>query len=353
MFHHVKKFALVLILLLVLVFPFLQVSKVYSTEATARNKALSLIENVLPIDISQYNVTVTKYRETELPSDLSNGFSSERVTYTLKSEESIIDVICNIENDVLSYCLVSPKKGSVISDREYANLIDAATSFLDKYQTYTGEDLEEIKNILIDVDPTENMTVTAGDIKLTISNGKFWGNNETAFDWRYVYNGCEYPGIFLVFSNGVFSTLNDGQIIYTIGNTTVNISQEQAINIAMNHITNYSYAMPGGSEISDFNVTEERTEAWLVPSPREPYTLYPLWNVMLYLNQTYPGSVYALLVSIWADSGQVSSCSNQAAGGIIPEFPTWTPILIMLVTVMAVAVIYGRILNKPNGGRRG
>jgi hypothetical protein len=351
MFHHVKKFALVLILLLVLVFPFLQVSKVYPTEANARNKALSLIENVLPIDLSQYNVTFTKYGKTELPSDISNGFSSERVTYTLESEESVIDVLCKIENDALTFCMVTPKKGSVISDRQYSNLIDAANRFLDKYQTYTGEDLEALKNSLIDVDETKNLTIMAGDLKLTINNGEIWGSTETLFEWRYVYNGCEYPGLSLVFSNGVFSTLNDGQIIYTIGSTDVNILEEHAINIAMNHITIYSYTMPGGAEISDFNVTEERTEAWLVPSPREPYTLYPLWNVMLYLNQTYPGSVYALLVSIWADTGNVSSCNNQAAGGIIPEFPSWTPPLIMLFAVTAVAVIYRRRIPTYVGER--
>ncbi len=37
----------------------------------------------------------------------------------------------------------------------------------------------------------------------------------------------------------------------------------------------------------------------------------------------------------------------------IPEFPSWIPLLTLLVTVMAVAVIYRRILSKPNGGRRG
>ena len=36
----------------------------------------------------------------------------------------------------------------------------------------------------------------------------------------------------------------------------------------------------------------------------------------------------------------------------IPEFPSWTPLLIMLVAVMAVAVIYRRSLHKKNQGRR-
>ena len=36
----------------------------------------------------------------------------------------------------------------------------------------------------------------------------------------------------------------------------------------------------------------------------------------------------------------------------IPEFPSWTPLLIMLVAVIAVAVIYRRSIHKPNHGRR-
>jgi parallel beta-helix repeat protein len=35
----------------------------------------------------------------------------------------------------------------------------------------------------------------------------------------------------------------------------------------------------------------------------------------------------------------------------IPEFPSWVPLLIMLVVVIAVAVVYRCKLNKPNGGR--
>jgi len=38
--------------------------------------------------------------------------------------------------------------------------------------------------------------------------------------------------------------------------------------------------------------------------------------------------------------------------GYIPEFPSWTPLLIMLIAVVAVAVIYRRNLHKINQGRR-
>jgi len=37
---------------------------------------------------------------------------------------------------------------------------------------------------------------------------------------------------------------------------------------------------------------------------------------------------------------------------VIPEFPSWTPLLIMLVAVVAVAVIYRCCLHKHDRGRR-
>ncbi|WNZ28647.1 MAG: hypothetical protein IAX21_08290 [Candidatus Bathyarchaeota archaeon] len=41
------------------------------------------------------------------------------------------------------------------------------------------------------------------------------------------------------------------------------------------------------------------------------------------LNQTYPGSVQGIAVYIWANSGEILSCSNIAYGGV--EYPDNTP----------------------------
>jgi hypothetical protein len=317
----VKKFTPIIILLLVFVLPITQVPRAYSAESTAKNKALSLIENVFPIDISQYNVTFTKYHETDLPSFLFNGFSSEVVTYTLESEESVFELLFSFENNAFSFCFVGMKNGSIISDRSYANLIEAADCFLEKYQNYNGENLAEMKRMLKYADETKNMTLISGNLTLTIrnSNTPFAGNH-TSFRWRYTINGVNYPGIEVSFSDGAFYGLIDKRGAYAIGDTTVNISKEEAVSIAIDYAKNcYSYDMGGGVTISDFNVTESRAVAWLSTSPREPYVLYPLWDVMLYLDHRYPGSVYGILVGLWADSGNVSFCSNAAAATLYPD----------------------------------
>jgi hypothetical protein len=126
----------------------------------------------------------------------------------------------------------------------------------------------------------------------------------------------------LTFRNGLLIGMLDQRAVYAIGDTSVNISKEQAVAIAMKYIQNYSYTVPRKVEISGFNVTEERTVTQLAPVLRESDTLYPSWNVMLYLNQTYPGSVYALSVNLWADSGEVWGCYNQAGSGVIDNTTT-------------------------------
>ena len=63
---------------------------------------------------------------------------------------------------------------------------------------------------------------------------------------------------------------------------------------------------------------------------------------------TYPGS--ADYTVFYTDTVYFTIDTNPEQE--IPEFPSWTPLLIMLVAVMAVAVIYRRSLHKHDRGRR-
>ena len=270
----------------------------------SQKNGLVFIENVLPLDISKYNVT---FKPPFAPPPLNATELIE--TYSLESDESTLDIICTFENNVLRICMIDVKKGSVISDRPYASIIDEATSFLMKYQNYTHISSTEMINMLSNVDPTRNTTVTSGNLKLIVSNGEFpVGTKTTSFNWKYVFNNCEYTGLNINFDNRNFAGLSDTRGLYTIGNTTVNVSMRQAIDAAMKYIKNYSYKIAEDVWISDFNVTG--TSAGLFSTVREPYVLYPYWQVKLFLDKTYPGSVDGLLVFIWADSGEVFSSSH-------------------------------------------
>jgi hypothetical protein len=262
---------------------------------------------VLPVDSSKYTITLKNQ---------ANYGATDMFVYTLDSDESTLAVLCDVEKNVVSYCHVYTEKGQVISDKQYVNLIDAVKSFLKKYQTYTKIDSANMLDMLAKIDPTKNSTITMGNTELTISNFDNFGKEISLFKWAYIVNGAKYTSLQVGFQkNGIFDSFLDNRDLYSIGDTTVNISREQAINIAMKHSKTYSYAMPDGSRVSGFNITEDRTKTELLTTARNSTDLRPYWFVKLYLNQTYPGSVKGLAIFVWANSGEVFDCGNLAYGG--------------------------------------
>ncbi|MGB9914943.1 MAG: hypothetical protein ACPLIG_03585 [Candidatus Bathyarchaeales archaeon] len=297
------------------------ISTTHSSISTTQDKALAFIKNVLPIDGTKYNITLRNYGVPKLPElglTQPNNVEQEILTYSLESMDSALDVICTFSNNVLTICNMYAVKGQVISDRHYSNLLDAVKSFLEKYQAYSKLDSTEMISMLSNVDPAKNATITAGTLKLAVTRQDLsgtWFGDTVDFRWVQTFNGCDYLAVDLVFRDGVFSNLIDHRQLYSIGDTAVNISKEQAVKIAMDAVKNYSYRMSDDWEVTGFDVIEEQAVAKLQPQIRESNVLYPVWSVTLPLNGTWPGSVRELLVEIWAGSGEVRFVHHQAYGG--------------------------------------
>jgi hypothetical protein len=281
-----------------------------SGNSPTNGKVLTFIKNVLPLDISRYNITLKQCMSEEY-----KGYPIETGQYTLEADENALDVIYTVENNVLWSCSMYVTNGSVISDRPYASINDAATSFLMKYQNYTQLDSTEMIDMLLNVDPSKNATITSGTLKLTVTHKDLSGTafgDSIDFRWVQTFNGCDYLAVDLAFRDGVFSNLIDHRQLYSIGDTTVNVSMRQATEIAIKRVENYSYYMGNGIWISDFDVMG--TSATLISQEArarsEWYVLYPCWVVKVFFDKTYPGSVDGLIVWIWADSGEAFSVSH-------------------------------------------
>jgi hypothetical protein len=296
-----------------------------STLSIEQSKALAFIENVLPIDSSQYNITF----RPPFSSNFSHseglkiiGSESLIETYSLESKDSSLTFICSFYEEALYQCQLGADKGSIITDQSYANITEAAKSFLEKYQAYSSLNSTEMIAILSNVDPTQNPTVISGDLKLTVTHKDLTGTafgDSINFRWVHITNGCEYLLIDLAFKDGVFSGFIDHRPRYTVGDTAVNISKAQAVTIAMEAIKNYSYKMSDDWVVTGFNVTENRITANLMPTVKEGNVLYPAWSVTLPLNGTWPGSVTELLVGIWAGTGEVYLVHHQAYAQLNPK----------------------------------
>jgi hypothetical protein len=287
-------------------------------EASGHDKAVAFIETVLPIDASQYNITF----QPPLSSEPILDNKSQIETYSLEANSSSLTFICSFYDDKLYQCQFGVNEGSITTDQPYANASEAAKSFLEKYQDYSGLDSTAMIAMLVNVDPTKNATVTSGDLKLTVTHypdtGTAFGDSIN-FRWVRIINGCEYLYINAGFTNGVFSGFIDHRARYSIGDTAVGISREQAVKIALDAIGNYSYRMSDDWVVTGFNVTENRAVAVLQPQTEEGSVLCPAWSVTLPLNGTWPGSVTELLVGIWAGTGEVYLVHHQAYAQLYPN----------------------------------
>ncbi|WGM90306.1 MAG: hypothetical protein NUK63_04085 [Candidatus Bathyarchaeum tardum] len=220
------------------------------------------------MDLSQYNVTLKNHSQLG---------TKDMIRYTLESDESSLRLFFELENNVLHYCNINTEKGQVISDTKHDNLIDAVKSFLEKYQTCTKMDSTNLIEMLDEIDVTKNSTITKGDIKFTISSINDIGTKKTVFKWFHMVNGAEYDSLKVGFQTKtmVFDSLVDTRALYSVGDTTVNGSSEQTIDIAMKYSEVYSYAIPDGSKVSGFNLTKDKTTTELLTTPLNTTELRP------------------------------------------------------------------------------
>ena len=92
----------------------------------------------------------------------------------------------------------------------------------------------------------------------------------------------------------------------------------------MQNAKTFTWTIGSGNEtnvINNFNLTEPMYEQ-LVFCPAgngtnarssNPLTLYPMWGIGIGLDKFYPGNVYGIYVTIWADTGKISSTQQVSS----------------------------------------
>lgn len=270
------------------------------------DKALAFLRDVVHLDMTKYYATLVsntvKYR-----SDLG-GIAEEILKYSLTYNEDKLDATFRFLNKTMYWCKLYVLEGSPFyTQPQPANVLDMAKGLLDRYENYTGAlYLQVMRYLLETVDVIEEMTTTSGNVKLKISTE---GDN-VEIQWIYTFNGIDFQAksVGFSFDNGFLEMLSDGWYLFKVGSTDVNVSKEEAINIAMECAKNYLWTV-NGIEVTDFKILEEPVSAELWPHPREePLALIPYWYVILYLDKVYLGNVNRIAVGLWADTAEVNYC---------------------------------------------
>ncbi|MCL2287591.1 MAG: hypothetical protein FWC33_00165 [Candidatus Bathyarchaeota archaeon] len=296
---------------------------VIAQSTTNQEKTMYFMENMLPIDLSKYTITLqNEYVIDGIPALSETVHSINRkitsITYQLNSEESELTVSFLIEKGVIWSCTIYTIEGQVIASNQYSSQLVAIKTFLEKYQTYAKIDSNDLITMLNSIDTTKESTIiTTENAKLTTQNFYDLGTYKTVFYWTYTIDRVDYTSLELVFDkNGNFISIIDTRVLYTIGDTSINVSQDEAIAIALEKLQLYSYEMPDGSVVKDFKVGDVAAMLYTHPMDYVDYVLRPYWEVKLFLKETAPGNVFGITVFIWANTGEIISCSNMASGGI-------------------------------------
>jgi DNA-binding transcriptional ArsR family regulator len=272
--------------------------------SASTDDAITFLQDVIQIDITEYHATLLS-NTVEYRSDLG-GVVEEILKYSLTNSETKIDVILRFRNRELSRYQMNLFEGSPIYVQPPSFFIlDAAENLLQRFSSFNDASyLEDMSNLLASVNETEGIEITEGNIKLKISVS----GDRTEVLWLYTENGVDFSpkSLSLVFENGVLKELTDGWFLFSIGSTEVNISGEEALEIARNAARDFTWEADG-AVVSDFNVLEDPVSVVFHANTRgENLELIPHWYIILYLDRVYPGGFNRVAVGVWADTGEIA-----------------------------------------------
>jgi hypothetical protein len=304
----------------------------YATETPANvEEVLVFLRDVVELDMAKYNAILVTNATNYWPE--LGGVAQTTGQYRLDSTgfvdstgecgTSILTVTFSFwDNKLISCDIYEESQGPPLYSKQPAtDLKDAASNFLQRYQTYTGDtQLSQMRSLLDTVDVTSNTTKTADNLSLEVKV-KY---DRTTLSCSNTLNGAGYSRLCLEFDNWGFSGFYDDRSFKKLGSSEVNISQEEAVSIALKSVEPYQYTNKNGTV--NFNIVEENIRSrFLFLNRTDHFVIYPCWVVDLPLGEFYAGGVSYIEVMLWADSGEVISIEALGGGGYPYEEPSSTP----------------------------
>jgi len=340
-----KKIMLILFLLLTLLF-FL-IPCIHSQELSDSERVLKFLEEVIMIDVTRYNVTFI-HSQSSLDSDY----------FKFESSSSKFDVMYDFQNKELFYLNLEMYNGVPLYTIPLPNsILETGDLFLQRYQSFTGLDFQQKRDVLSTISELEDRTITLENLIFNFQYGhssQLHTDDSTTFEWVNVINGVPFTTMYVSFQDGHFIHIFDNQLSHIIASEEVNVSKEEAISITKEIAENYREVITIGNEtilVQNLKILDEPVDAKLLARIKEPYMLYPWWYVTVYADNYHPALDLKVRTQIWADTGEIIASVLVVSPSGIPEFPSWTPLLIMLIAVGIVTVIYRRKIATKNQGR--
>lgn len=233
---------------------------------TGSDKAISFIREVAQIDITKYQAMLLS-DTVQYRSDLG-GVLEEVMKYALTNNESQIDITLRFRNNHFSKYQLNIDEGSPLySQPQPTDVLTATKNLIERYKTYTDDAyFGEMSSLMTNTNDLSSNGTILNHTKLQVSTS---GAISQVF-LMYTENGVDFSGksLWITFNGNIVTQLTDGWFLLTVGNTTVNVSQDQAIQIAKNYLKSYSWNA-NGTQVSNFTVLQTPESVQFSPHPRE------------------------------------------------------------------------------------
>jgi hypothetical protein len=168
-------------------------------------------------------------------------------------------------------------------------------------------------------------------------------SNSAEYCFSNYFNGVEYSGISITQSSTGAIFFTDNRASETIGDTTINISEDQASNIAQNYIATHPFRgnIGDSKEITNLNITGVKAVV-LRSSQRGNHTLYPYYDVQLTVENPPSYAIGNSGVNVGAKDGEVwSSYSSYSSTAVTPVFSFGILLILVVAILVCVAVVIG------------
>lgn len=295
---------------------------------TMKEVALHFLEDVADFNLDGYNVT--SYRSVTpdpIVQDRHPGHVETWVDMSLSGGNGELKITTGFMDDKFYYFYLD--EGIPVTKTRAVNLVDTARIILEHYRiqfnaTYCAQ-LAPLLQQTITLD--QEHTIERNEAVLEILPG----DKTVTFVWRPKIDGIEMQkGLSIrVDKNGFLMDLWDWCSVLHVANTEVNVSREDAIDMAFDLAQEHADEI--GAKIDSYD-----TALTLWSGRGDCFTLYPIWEIEINYDKVY-GSFFGYFVSVWADTGEVYHAHSQ--GSYVGETnrpPIPWPIILLATTLVAV-----------------
>ncbi len=302
---------------------------------TDKQEGLNAIASITGLDLSKYKIVS---EENNVTLEQLGGCQMVGVLYNLTAPGSSLRIIYSAVQGNLQGIYVLENTGTPYLVNSLSTSSAAGTQrILSNYQTYSQKQVYgDFATSLNYIDSTKNSTTVLDGKTLQVT-----AYNESLVLYKWSFSSREVTtspkDISVAYKNGFLGYLIDNWNIYSVGSTTVNLSKEDAIAIALNLAKTHSYSVEvDKSSLSTDKLNEKsvsKTQLYFDSSVGaqnvrgdDTLSLFPVWTVLINFDKMY-GQIFGLQIDIWADTKEIKNIKEQ--------YSTITPLYYERIMAMA------------------